>query len=63
MHVTERINPAIVGEEGRNGRREDKTKTCTPAESSSLSYGLAVHLLLLSTLSRDSAVAVDYKLR
>jgi hypothetical protein len=41
-----------------------------PAESSSASspvgetsYGLAVHLLLLSTPSRDDAVAVGYELR
>jgi hypothetical protein len=42
----------------------------TPAESSSvfsllreIPYGLAIHLLLLPTPSRDDAVAVGYKLR
>src|SRR6266704_6273839 len=32
-----------------------------PAESSSLSYGLVVHLLLLSTPPRGDAVAVGYR--
>jgi hypothetical protein len=32
-----------------------------PAESSSLSYGLVVHLLLLPTPPRGDAVAVDYR--
>ena len=32
-----------------------------PAESSSLSCGLAFHFLLLSTLSLDSAVTFSYK--
>jgi hypothetical protein len=35
----------------------------TPAVSSSSSYGLAVHLLLLPTAPCDDAVAVGYKLR
>ena len=40
-----------------------RARHITPAVSSSLSYGLVIHLLLLSTPPRDDAVAVGYKLR
>ncbi len=39
------------------------SRLATPAESSFLSYGLAVHLRSLSTPSRDDAVTSDYRLR
>ena len=40
-----------------------QARRITPAESSFLSYGLAVHLLLLPTPPCSDAVAVGFKLR
>src|SRR5262249_13218595 len=60
LHATPQLveSPAFAG---LGFALRQQARRCRPAESSSLSYGWIVHLLLLPTSPRGDAVAVGYR--